>query len=158
MNFDVNTNEREVTLKIKGYPKRLVKRVDRAANQFVQRVTSDAKVAAPEAESNLKNSIKAKKLGLMDYVTGPSQNYGGFVESGTNTGGVPPLQSLLDWIRVRRLQPHTKGYTERDLAYAIQQKIKKSGTPSQPYMLPAFNRNEPLLSLLINQQVNGGGL
>ena len=153
MSSGINHNTNEIVLKLRGYPKKLIPHVDKAAHSFIQRITATAKQEAPEADSTLKNSIKVKKKGLLNYESAPSVNYAVPVEKGTKKGGVAPLQSLIDWIKVRRIKPYTKGWDIRDLAFAIQQKIKKDGTPAQPFMEPAFFKHRPQLDDLIQQRL-----
>ena len=156
MNFSVETNASEVVFRLRDLPAESAQRVDGAANAFVQRITRDARRDAPEAESNLTNSILVKRNGLMDYETGPNVNYGPFVELGSEPGGVPPLQSLIDWLRVRRITPDTKGFDLTDLAYAIQAKIKRRGVDSQPYMLPALEANRRFLDGILRRYLSSG--
>jgi HK97 gp10 family phage protein len=153
MSGAINHNTNEIILKLRGYPKKLIPHVDKAAHSFIQRVTATAKQEAPEAETTLKNSIKVKKNGRLNYQAGPNVNYAVPVEKGTKKGAVAPLQSLIDWIKVRRIKPYTKDWTIKDLAFAIQQKTKKDGTPAQPFMEPAFFKHRPQLDDLIQERL-----
>lgn len=155
MKYKISDNIKRIALEIKGYPKKLISKVDRAANTFMNRYVAEARKEAPEAEGTLKNSIRAKKLGVMDYEAGTNQNYAGFVEGGTGPGGVAPLQSLIDWLKVRRIRPHNEKWDRKDLAFAIQQKIKKDGTNPQPFSRTSLNRTLPMLDLLIKQKISG---
>jgi len=155
MSYTVEHNADRIVVNLKGYPNKVVKQVDKGAQSWIHRVTRDAKINAADATGTLKNSINVKRRGEMDYESGPGVGYGGHVEAGSGPGGVPPHQSLVDWLKVRRIIPRNDKWTLSDLAYAIQQKIKKQGVEAQPYMKPAADKNFPLLGLILKQTLSG---
>ncbi|PHS20233.1 MAG: hypothetical protein COA86_02775 [Kangiella sp.] len=155
MSFKLHSNLTSVLLKIKNYPKVLEPRIDNAAKEFIHRVNRDAKLNAPEAETTLKNSIKVKRLGLIDYESKPEVNYANAIEEGSKKGGWPTFQSMLDWLKVRNIKPHTKGFDLFDLAYAIRKKIYKNGTKAQPFMKPALKKNRKGLDAIVRRHLAG---
>ena len=58
-------------------------------------------------------------------------DYWQYVENGRKSGKFPPLDKILDWIRVKQILPteiNGKLPTERQLAYLIGRKISEEGT------------------------------
>jgi len=47
---------------------------------------------------------------------------------GRKPGKFPPIDSILDWIRAKRISPRDPKTTERQLAFLFARKIAKSGT------------------------------
>lgn len=57
-------------------------------------------------------------------------DYWQYVENGRRSGKFPPLDKILDWIRVKKILPteiHGKLPTEKQLAYLIGRKIAEEG-------------------------------
>ena len=88
----------------------------------ISRATSD--------ESNLLKSGKALHSGNNHKIVYDAP-YASAVEYGTSPHWMP-IKPLLGWAR-RRLK-------NEKLAYPIQKKIAKKGTPPQPYLRPAMDR------------------
>ena len=59
---------------------------------------------------------------------------------GTGPGGNPPMQSLLDWIRVKRIEPRSPGMDLHDLAFVIGRSIREKGTRPHPFAAPTHQR------------------
>lgn len=110
-----------------------------AAAQEVARI---AKQEAPKASTLLTDSIQVRRPGQFIRVITPGTNYADFVNEGTGifgpnhsaSGTLPPVQSILDWIRMRRIEPNTKGMSERGLAFLIASGIAKTGTRKNAFM------------------------
>ena len=151
MKFSIEENASKIALKIKSFPREMEGKVDRAAENFIQRLTVKAKLNAPDAESQLKKSIRAKRLGSVNYEVIADTGYARAVEDGSQKGGWPTLQSLVDWLKVRGIKPYKEDWNLNDLAYAIRQKIYKNGTPAQPFMRPAFDEMRPQLDVLLKR-------
>lgn len=61
--------------------------------------------------------------------------YAAYIEYGTYGGGNPPRDKIVAWAK-------RKGIAEPErAAYFIQRKIRKFGTPAQPFLFPAFERH-----------------
>jgi len=106
-----------------------------------------AKRKAPKATSQLTQSIyEQMSLDGLSGVVAPGVNYAQAAEDGTGrygpsqtpSGKMPPVESIEDWIRVRNITPDEPWMDERDLAFVIARSIAVRGTPSQPYLKPAF--------------------
>lgn len=82
-------------------------------------VVATAQDLAPVDLGNLKNSIGVDLPGDMSFVAGPTVEYGGWVEEGTD--GPYPIPNAFGW-----------GIT-----------VMHPGNAPQPYMGPAFDRHLP---------------
>lgn len=123
-------------------PRLLVTHLDLAIDRSVRAMARDARKGAAKAFSTLTQSIGSR---LPSPLTGEffaGVDYARAVEEGTDSGGYPPRQTLLDWIRVHRIEPRDPDMDEEDLAYVIGRFIAIRGTPAQPYMAPAFEGNK----------------
>lgn len=104
-------------------------------------ITRDAKLLAPKAYSVLANSINGSMVEPLTGQVAPGVDYARMAEEGTGPGGRPPLQSLVDWIRVKRIKPNDPEMSEQDLAFVMARSIAHKGTPKQPYLAPALDKN-----------------
>ena len=103
----------------------------------------------PKAHSELVNAITLEKLRPGEYQIEVAKDYGRSVEEGSGPGGLAPIQSIIDWMAVRRITPSDPKMEVDELAFLIQRKIAARGTPAQPYMEPAVRaRNTTLLKLV----------
>ena len=94
---------------------------------------------APKAETTLTLSIRPQRLGPMEERFGPTVEHGRYVAEGTAGGpgrGMPPIEAIEDWIRVRRITPRNDDYSPRDLAWAIARAIQQRGTRAQDFVTP----------------------
>ncbi len=122
-------------------PELLNKHLNRAIGRVVREIARDARKGAPKASSVLANSISQRQVNPLTGEVFSVVDYARMVEEGTGPGGWPPPRALLDWIRVRRIQPRRAGMDEEELAYLIGRSINRRGTPAQPYMQPALEDN-----------------
>ncbi|MCB1788329.1 MAG: hypothetical protein KDJ33_18885 [Gammaproteobacteria bacterium] len=104
-------------------------------------IARDARRLAPKAFSTLTNSIIATLVDPLAGEVAPGVDYARMVEEGTGPGGQPPLQSLVDWIRVKGIDPVNPEMDARDLAFVMARSIAARGTPAQPYLVPSLDRN-----------------
>lgn len=124
--------------------------LDKALSAGIGRVAEEgareAKRRAPKAASTLTNSIRAARRSSLEYEVSAGADYAPMVERGTGLWGpagrpsnkIPPLQSLTDWIRVRRITPDDPDMDVEELALLIGRSIAARGTPKQPFMAPAY--------------------
>jgi len=106
---------------------------------------------APKASSQLTNSI-FEQMGPdgLSGIVSSGKNYAQAAEEGsglwgpekTASGKMPPVESIEDWIRVRRITPDEPWMDERDLAFVIARSIAARGTPAQPYLKPAYDNEK----------------
>ena len=123
--------------------------LDQKANKTALLVQRDARRNVPKAHSELVNAITLEKLRAGEYQIEVAKDYGRAVEEGSGPGGVAPIQSIIDWMAVRRITPDDPKMKVDELAFLIQKKIAARGTPAQPFLIPAVKaRNTTLLTLI----------
>ena len=145
-------------------PATMTREVDRGVSRAAQEVAREAKRRAPKADSTLTNSIHAERKEMMDWLVGTSVEHGEYVETGTGlwgpnrhaSGRMPPVHSLVDWIRRRRIVPDDPEMDDRDLAYVIGRSIARRGTPKQAYLEPAADAKRGRVRVLIGEGVRRG--
>ena len=106
---------------------------------------------APKAFSTLANSIGTTMIGPLESITASGVGYGGFVERGTGPGGTPPILDILEWLRVKRIEPRDPAMTVADLAYVVARSIRAKGTPPRPFTAPALEQSQARLHELGQQ-------
>lgn len=111
-----------------------------------------ARLGAPNAFSNLINSISDERLGPMHYQVSEGMNYGRAVEEGTHPH-FPNPDALRPWVeRVLGV----RGKEADDKAWMIARAISRRGTRAQPYMQPAADAKRSRLFELVQQGVDQG--
>lgn len=123
-------------------PALLSRHIGLAIGRSVREMARTAHLNAPKAFSTLTVSISSRQPSPLTGEFFAGVDYARPVEEGTGSGGYPPRQTLLDWIRVRGIEPRDPGMDEDDLAYVIGRSIVRQGTPAQPYMTPALESNK----------------
>ena len=86
----------------------------------------------------LKNSIKVTKGFRMSRRVETQSGYGLYVEFGRSSGNMPPVKSIIPWVR-RKLGIRNPIIAKR-IAYAIAKGIGERGTKAQPFLRPAYER------------------
>lgn len=134
-------------------PQVLIKHIDRAVLRTVQEIAREARQRAPEAYGTLRNSIKTRHPQDLvgEVVTGT--DYARMVEEGTDSGGFPPEQTMLDWIKRKGITPDDPRMDQEDLAYVLARAIALNGTPAQPFMQPALESKRARADQLIDQAI-----
>lgn len=151
LSFDHNGLDIEAGMRRK--PAAVMQAIDGTLRRGAGRIAREAKLNAPAAESTLINSIHSLRIAQADYLIRTGQEYAGYAEEGTGAGGNPTIQSLIDWINVKRITPRDPTMDTRDLAYVFQESIRRKGTPKQPFMRPAYEKVVDGLGHLIKQNV-----
>lgn len=131
---------------------------ERGLDAAAQEVTRTAKQEAPKSSTLLTNSIQWRRPGRFIRVIAPGTPYADDVDQGTGvfgpkgsaSGKLPPVQSILDWIRIRRIAPRTQGMSDKALAYLIAHGIARTGTRKNPFMERAAEKSaEPARKRLL---------
>jgi hypothetical protein len=123
-------------------PVALGRNMRRAISRSLQEMARDARRNAPKGHSTLTNSINVAMVDDFEGTAGPHVDYARMVEEETGAGGFPPQQSLLDWIKVKHIEPNDPQMSQEDLAFVIARSIAARGTEAQPYLQPAFDDNK----------------
>ncbi|CAM2801789.1 MULTISPECIES: hypothetical protein [Vibrio] len=119
-------------------------------------VSRAAKEEAPKAESTLTHSIRSNVVGELQRMITSSLRYNAFVAQGTDAQGMPPVQSVLDWVRVKRIQPKHPKADQRDLAFIIARSIAKNGTQGNDFYDRAAEQTQDQVADILKRSVNDG--
>ncbi len=130
-------------------PGQLAVELNNAVGRTVLEVARTARRNAPKASSLLVNAINGIQtapleglvLAATDYAQAVEEGTGVYGETGRPSGKMPPVANIMDWIKVRRIQPDDPDMDQKDLAFVIARSIARSGTPPQPFMTPAFEKH-----------------
>lgn len=135
-------------------PDILRQELNRSLGRSVQEMAVQARNNAPRAHSVLTNSIMARQAGDLVYELVSGTAYGRMVEEGTDSGGFPSEQTILDWIKDKGINPHDPDMSREDLAYVMARSIALRGTPAQPHMVPAFESKKARAEYRLNKAVD----
>ncbi len=138
------------------FPDALLRQADLGVQRAGDELARGMRREAPKAHSILTNSIQRTKLGQGIHAVVAGAHYAKPVDRGTGRGGFPPEQSLLDWIRVKKIQPNDPSMSQRDLAYVIARSIFRRGTPSQPFATETKEKMQPRIMQVIRGGVARG--
>lgn len=137
MNIIISFDDKGIPAQLNAMPQRLAWHLEAKLHRFAQEIARDMKAKAPKAFSTLSNSVKVDADGPLAYKIGPHVAYAWAVEYGRKPGGkMPPIQSLIDWIKVKHIQPFNPQMDERDLAFLMGRMMQKRGIKAQPFVTP----------------------
>lgn len=141
--FEISTNAGAMGARLRRFPafiaQYLTPALDASADRIARTAKRNVENNGSMAYSTLRNSInKALSANGLEGIIKPNVSYARYVEEGTRGGGYPPVQTIIDWLRVKQIQPRTPGMSEKDLAFLISRDIALNGTPAKPFMQPAF--------------------
>jgi len=114
-------------------PNKLTQELDKAIGRVVLTMARTARIEAPKAHSDLANSIKSIQPSPLEGHVVSGMAHASLVAEETGAQGVPPEQSVLDWIQVKHIQPNDPEMDQEDLAYVIARSISAKGTPADDY-------------------------
>ena len=123
-------------------PELVTAELSRVVSYATNIIARAARRGAPKAFSTLTNSIIGRQINPLTGEVTAGVDYARMVEEGTGPGGKPPLQTITDWIRVKRITPRDPTLSPVGLAYVIAQSIAEKGTPAQPFMAPAVESSQ----------------
>lgn len=155
MKIDVEHNLPELASQMRKAPDVIMRHVDLAVQRAAIEGSRAAKDAAPKFLSTLANSIGTQKLGQGSHRIIARANYARHVEEGAGPGGAPPIEALRRWIRLKGITGRA-ATSERDLAFLIQRKIRRRGTPAQPFMGPQVESTQDRLLQLLPRAIQAG--
>ena len=109
------------------------KHLEEVLKRYGTAVSTEYARLAPEATGNLAGSVSFNMdfKGVEYQVSLNLLSYWKYVEYGRRPGKMPPIQAILDWIKVKPVIPREiNGHlpTERQLAFLIARSIGENGT------------------------------
>lgn len=151
MSFAVDV--RSAVLALDRAKREYPKRADGAIGRGALEISRDARRSVRKATSQLTNAILARRVRLMEWLVIAATDYARPVEEGRRPGRRPPVTAVIDWLKVKRIQPRNPNTDQTTLAFLIARKIGRDGVPAAPYMKPAFDRfnNSDRLPALLRQ-------
>jgi hypothetical protein len=133
-------------------------------NDFMNTYKSLLMRDGKKASGNLINSIRNVDIAFQNgEITGEISlaSYWKYVEYGRRPGKFPPLQNILDWIKIKPVIPRPvnglKAPSEKQLAFLISRKIAKDGIKAGNQLQEAlditWNKWENTLSQSISEDI-----
>lgn len=122
---------------------------DRALGRGALELARDAQRTMPKFRSRTVTATGVENGGPLEKRVVFGTRHARYTEYGTGPGGRPTLQEMIDWVRLRQIQPRTPGMTQRSLAALIRHRIAQHGTKAQPFARPSLVRMRPRLSALM---------
>lgn len=143
--FEISVNAAEKVAQLRRFPVLIEKYLTPALDLSAKNINNAARRNVRKNESmghtHLMDSIlnKTSANGL-EVIIKAGMNYANFVEFGTSPGykKIPPIQPIIDWLRVKQISPNHSDMSEKDLGYFIARSIALNGTLANPFMQPAF--------------------
>lgn len=157
MSLELTVDSNELQRAMVASPRILGKHLTRAIERTVLEMARAAKRGAPKASSLLTNAINSVMVSPVEGLVFAGVDYARMVEDGTRGGDgrrLPPKDNILDWIKVRRIQPDDPDMSQEDLAYVIARSIARKGTPAQPFMGPAYEDNRAKAERRISKAID----
>ena len=78
------------------------------------------------------------------------EDYWKFVENGRKPGSFPPVNKIMDWIKVKPILPRPmangKLPTTKQLTFMIGYSIKENGIPARPILANTLEKNSDILT------------
>lgn len=154
-NLRIRFDDQDVLDALTGAPAAVMRELGRGTSRAAQEVARQEKRDAPKAHSALTNSIRVARVGSLERIVGPTVAYAEDVINPTPAQPHPPVQSILDWIRVKGIQPNKPGMTQPGLAKVIARSIGQQGTPGNDFLnQSADTMADRVQHLLQNSAVN----
>lgn len=126
----------------------LLRVVQNWGNQLAQEMRINLRKNRSNASSTLDGSIIAIPTPTTKgfSIKVEMEDYWKYVEDGRRAGKMPPIQSIYEWIMVKRsMQSKIKNATNRisatrSLAFVIARKIGAKGIKAKPFVQPALKK------------------
>ena len=99
-------------------------------NEYQDNLIRNDRIASGDLLNNIEYEVTRGDFTYTIYVK--MKDYWYYVENGRKAGKWPPIQNILDWIKIKPVlpRPNAKGklHTPQQLAFLIARKIGKEGT------------------------------
>lgn len=103
------------------------------------------------SNSNIYKKTEIKIVGEDVIVLMP--DYTTFVDSGRRAGRMPPIKSIVKWIREKNINIPSN-YTLEQFAFAIAKNISKKGTKGKNFLEQISTNVQELIFDFINKEIN----
>lgn len=99
-------------------------------DKMIDTLISNGSLATGQLARGISAQTVETENGVTTQITIPG--YGQFVDQGRRRGKMPPVQPIIDWVRVKRIS--TPQYTTEQLGWAIAKSIAKKGIRPKPFI------------------------
>ena len=173
MGFMVNLGGmKELESALKKIDTNLQKEVSNEINASALKIQSDAKKLAPVNLGMLRNKIELEKISDLTFAVDSKASYSPYIEFGTGANVSVPadfsayastfkggkggsfkdmIDALMMWVKRKGIGG---GKNDRSVAYAIAISILRKGLRPQPFLIPAYHSEKPLLIKRLKQLFN----
>lgn len=132
------------------------KHLEEVLQRYGKTVATEYARLAPEATGNLAGSVmfSVDHRGIQYKVILDLLSYWKYVEYGRRAGKMPPIQAIMDWIKVKPVIPREiNGQlpTERQLAFLIARSIGENGTEGKHVLEKANTKTQEQMIESIKQ-------
>lgn len=132
------------------------KHLEEVLQRYGKTVATEYARLAPEATGNLAGSVmfSVDHRGIQYKVILDLLSYWKYVEYGRRAGKMPPIQAIMDWIKVKPVIPREiNGHlpTERQLAFLIARSIGENGIEGKHVLEKANTKTQEQMIESIKQ-------
>lgn len=127
--------------------------IDQAIGRGAHELANMAKTAMPKFRSETAQRTGVAHGGPLEWRVRFATAHARHTEFGTGPGGRPSLAEMIDWIRLKNIQPRNPAMNREQLARVIRRSIAANGVRAQPFATPSLNRMRPRLSQLMRGAV-----
>jgi len=99
-------------------------------DKMIDTLISNGSLATGQLARGIAYQVVENEEGTNLQITVPG--YGQFVDQGRRPGKMPPVQPIIDWVRVKRIR--TPQYTTEQMGWAIAKSIAKKGIRPKPFI------------------------
>lgn len=126
-----------------------LRRVDGALRRGALELVNDAKNTMPRFRGETADRTGVEHGGPLEWRIRFATGHARHTEFGTGPGGRPSLAEMIDWVRLKGIQPRDPAMSREQLARVIRRSIAANGVRAQPFATPSLNRMRPRLSQLV---------
>lgn len=134
LDLRIRFDNKAILAALRNAPPEVRRELGKGISRAAQEVAREEKRNAPKAHSTLTNSIRVANMGSLERMVGPTVGYAESVVDDISNQPMPPVQSILDWIRVSGIEPNSPGMDAEDLAFVISRSIKYRGTRGNSFI------------------------
>jgi len=154
--ISIDVNGAAAELAFSRAPELMLKHLRNGIHRGAQELARAEKEASPKAFGTMANSIKPTRTDDLSYRVDVGVSYAAGIEFGTEPGAFPPIQSILEWLRVKRIEPQDAGTSARDLAFLIARGIREHGIKASPFFYPTTEKMTPRVHDLVRAALGRG--
>lgn len=149
MKFVIKHNAPSVAEALRRRGAAAIADIDSALQRGAMEVARESIRTMPKFRSTTAAATGVEHVGPLEWMVRFGTHYAKYTEGGSGPGGWVPTLEMMDWLRMKRIQPRTKGMSLAELAQLIQWSILRKGVREQPFAQPALEKMTPRLVELV---------